>query len=552
MPFLVDSIGLALTQRALTLHFLAHPIFAVRATARALLRSDRASAARAPTSASALESFQHIEVDRIVDPAALLRCARRSSAACATCAWRAPTGPRCAPPRGSTADDLSSLSARFDPRDVSEAQRAARLDGGPALHLSGLPRISAAGRKGRERLQPVEATGLGLLRRGHKRPRAPAAFWRATSAAKAAPAISSSSPRRTAVDGASRRLSRLRRRQTFRRQGPADRRAALSGTVDFGGLQHQPARDPRWCATRWRRWWSTSRSPPTATTARRCSTSWNLSRATSCSRPASRTDPHRHRHLRPAGAAARAAAAAPRPFRRFYSCLIFVPREKYNTQVRQRIERVIAKPSAFSMESQVQIAESNLARIHIVARTCRRRGRASTRRAWNGASPPRCAPGWTLQDRAAGALRRGLCAAALRDLRAGVPRRLYGGFSGRRRRLDVSFLEAAEKEPERLHLDIYRPEPRRKDKLFLKIFRGQDAIPISDLLPMLENMGLKVIAERPYGLEFPGGRRAWIQDLELLMQGRRGREVRERWSARSRARSRPCGPAAWTATASIS
>src|SRR5471030_670307 len=29
MPFLVDSIGLALTQRALTLHFLAHPIFAV-------------------------------------------------------------------------------------------------------------------------------------------------------------------------------------------------------------------------------------------------------------------------------------------------------------------------------------------------------------------------------------------------------------------------------------------------------------------------------------------------------------------------------------------
>ena len=58
------------------------------------------------------------------------------------------------------------------------------------------------------------------------------------------------------------------------------------------------------------------------------------------------------------------------PFRRFYSCLIFVPREKYNTQVRQRIERVIGDAfSAFSMESQVQIAESNLARIHIVART---------------------------------------------------------------------------------------------------------------------------------------------------------------------------------------
>src|SRR5664279_1894555 len=29
MPFLVDSIGMALTQRALTLHFLTHPVFAV-------------------------------------------------------------------------------------------------------------------------------------------------------------------------------------------------------------------------------------------------------------------------------------------------------------------------------------------------------------------------------------------------------------------------------------------------------------------------------------------------------------------------------------------
>ena len=58
------------------------------------------------------------------------------------------------------------------------------------------------------------------------------------------------------------------------------------------------------------------------------------------------------------------------PFRRFYSCLVFVPREKYNTQVRQRIEHVIGEAfSAFGMESQVQIAESNLARIHIVART---------------------------------------------------------------------------------------------------------------------------------------------------------------------------------------
>ncbi|MGH8322257.1 MAG: NAD-glutamate dehydrogenase, partial [Steroidobacteraceae bacterium] len=37
----------------------------------------------------------------------------------------------------------------------------------------------------------------------------------------------------------------------------------------------------------------------------------------------------------------------------------------------------------------------------------------------------------------------------------------------------------------------------------------------SDLLPMLENFGLRVISERPYELEWPAGGAAWIQDFEL-------------------------------------
>jgi glutamate dehydrogenase len=207
-------------------------------------------------------------------------------------------------------------------------------------------------------------------------------------------------------------------------------------------------------------------------------------------------------------------------FHRFYSCLVFVPREKYNTQVRQRIERVIRDGfSAFSMESQVQIAESNLARIHIVART------APTEKPLADAD--------ILERRVAAAVRSWLdsfktsllarldeaYALQLFDRYAqAFPAAYTEDFSGDAAALDVSFLEAMEKEPARLHLDIYRPDPKRKEKFFLKIFRAQDAIPISDLLPMLENMGLKVIAERPYELDFAGGRRAWIQDLELVMQ----------------------------------
>src|ERR1700678_1119039 len=172
------------------------------------------------------------------------------------------------------------------------------------------------------------------------------------------------------------------------------------------------------------------------------------------------------------------------PFRRFYSSLIFVPREKYNTQVRQRIERVIGEAlSATGMESQVQIAESNLARIHIVARTLPSAGAridadalerriAVAVRSWG-------------DDFKAALLARFDEAYALHlfaTYAQAFPAAYTEDFSGDAAARDVTFLEAAEREPARLHLDVYRPEPRRKDKFFLKIFRSQqDAIPISSM-----------------------------------------------------------------------
>src|SRR5580698_953933 len=59
MPFLVDSISLALTERALTLHFLAHPIFTV-ARDRAGDLSTLQKRAEPLDTQQRLESFQHL------------------------------------------------------------------------------------------------------------------------------------------------------------------------------------------------------------------------------------------------------------------------------------------------------------------------------------------------------------------------------------------------------------------------------------------------------------------------------------------------------------
>jgi glutamate dehydrogenase len=520
MPFLVDSISLALTERSLTLHFLAHPIFEVTRD-----RAGNLSALHERTEPfegkQRLESFQHVEVDRIVDPAVLKslaaqieRSMRDVRVACAD--WG-----RMRAAARTAAQDLSSMSARVDATELSET--CALLDWMENRHFTflGYREYRLKGGKGRERLEPVTSSGLGILRPGHKKP-----------------------------ENTTRVLhSDIRRQSRSRNLSLVTKANSLStvhraGYLDYVGIKQFDARGRLIGERRFLGLWTSAayNSNPREIPLLRQKI------AQVAEHFALAPDSHDGKALQhvlesfPRDELFQASVAElnrivtgifglqERPrvrvllrrdlFHRFYSCLVFVPREKYNTQVRQRIERVIRDAfSAFSMESQVQIAESNLARIHIVART------APTESAHVDAD--------VLERRVAAAVRswqdsfkasllarfdEAYALQLFEKYAQAFPAAYTEDFSGEAAALDVSFLEAMDKEPTRLHLDIYRPDSKRKEKFFLKIFRGQDAIPISDLLPMLENMGLKVIAERPYELEFAAGRRGWIQDLELVMQ----------------------------------
>ncbi len=65
MPFLVDSTTTEINRQGLTLHLIAHPIFAVERAADGALASLRP---RNEAPQDARESWMHIEVDRLVDP----------------------------------------------------------------------------------------------------------------------------------------------------------------------------------------------------------------------------------------------------------------------------------------------------------------------------------------------------------------------------------------------------------------------------------------------------------------------------------------------------
>ena len=65
-----------------------------------------------------------------------------------------------------------------------------------------------------------------------------------------------------------------------------------------------------------------------------------------------------------------------------------------------------------------------------------------------------------------------------------------------------------------LSLSLYRPLEEQAGGMNLKLFHRETQIPLSDVLPMMENLGLRVIGERPYDINAPQ-QRYWIHDFEL-------------------------------------
>jgi glutamate dehydrogenase len=205
------------------------------------------------------------------------------------------------------------------------------------------------------------------------------------------------------------------------------------------------------------------------------------------------------------------------PYHRFYSCLVYVPRDRYNTEVRQRIEQIVLEGfGGRSVESQVQISGASHARVHVVVRT----EPAGARKADIAAIERRITEAtltWTDQLRNVLVAREGEAAgiALASRYRRAFPLAYEEDVAPADALADIADLERLRGAPEGRRISLHRPAQQKPARMHLKIVRLGDPVPISDLLPILENFGLRVIAERPYELAWPQGGSAWIQDFEL-------------------------------------
>ena len=202
---------------------------------------------------------------------------------------------------------------------------------------------------------------------------------------------------------------------------------------------------------------------------------------------------------------------------RFVSCLIYVPRDRYDTDLRRRIQGILEAALQGSLSAfYTQVADSPLARVHLIIRTAPGRipdydiQELEARLAAASLS-------WT--DRLQQALveshgeEDGL--ALFKRYGEAFPTGYREHFEPHTAVADIDELETLQAGRD-LRLDLYRPTGGSRHELRFKIFHTGLPRPLTDVLPMLENMGLKVIAEVPYEItpeEVP--EELWIRDLRL-------------------------------------
>ena len=90
---------------------------------------------------------------------------------------------------------------------------------------------------------------------------------------------------------------------------------------------------------------------------------------------------------------------------------------------------------------------------------------------------------------------------------------------------DIALIDAARVSGD-LQLNLYRPADEPASTVHLKLYHAGSALPLSDVIPMLENMGLKVIGEEPFGVSYLYGEtdgEIWVHDF--AMESRSGADI---------------------------
>ncbi|MGW5614798.1 NAD-glutamate dehydrogenase [Streptomyces sp. NPDC003877] len=207
---------------------------------------------------------------------------------------------------------------------------------------------------------------------------------------------------------------------------------------------------------------------------------------------------------------------------RYYSALVYLPRDRYTTAVRLRIIEILKEElGGISVDFTAWNTESILSRLHFVVRV----PQGTELEHLSDADKERiearlveAARSW--EDAFAEALNAELgeerAAELMRRYAHAFPEGYKADHNPRAAVADLVHLEQLNAEEGKdFALSLYEPVGAAPEERRFKIYRTGDAISLSAVLPVLNRLGVEVVDERPYELRCSDRSVAWIYDFGL-------------------------------------
>lgn len=204
------------------------------------------------------------------------------------------------------------------------------------------------------------------------------------------------------------------------------------------------------------------------------------------------------------------------PFDRFVSCLLFVPRESFSTQLRLKFQQLLLQAlGGTHIDFDVLLSGTQLARIHFtvriaphpmpdVDRKALERRLAAVARRWED----------ELRDALVDDAGEAAGLALDRRWSAAFPVAYRDRVPARAAVHDIRKMEQLSPAAP-LALALYWPLGAAEGRLGLKLYRLGAPVVLSDSLPMLEHMGVRVLAEDNHRIARADGEPVYLHDFAL-------------------------------------
>ncbi len=208
------------------------------------------------------------------------------------------------------------------------------------------------------------------------------------------------------------------------------------------------------------------------------------------------------------------------PFGRYAACLVFVPRERYTTEVRQRFEATLRGAlGGTDVQFETRLGEDVLARILFIVRV--KPGQQLGEIDVDALETALQDQARTWTDRLRNWLVTELGEAKGNQLyqlfAPGIPAGYQESMPARLAVPDLRHLARLASGDTQMAMSLYRPMVPGSELLRFKLFCADEKMPLADVMPKLANMGLTVVDEQPSCIKDTRGRPYWLHDFGMCV-----------------------------------